>query len=1061
MSAQDIEDIYGLTPLQAGMIFHTLLEPESQLYFEQILVPFDGSIDRTLLERASTRVSQHNSILRTSFHWQETDKPVQVVHRCVRVPVGTSDFSSIAAHQRDSMIMALMTEDRRQGFDLGRPPLFRIHLVKMQSQKYLMLLSFHHAILDGWSLQLLFRQLSDTYLALSRGQEPILPPAQPYRNYIRWLNRQDIAVAQQYWRQTLEGFEGTSRLPLRAYRSGRPEDYGAEETMLMAETTAAVRQFAARQALTLNTLVQAAWALMLRKLTGSNDVVFGATVSGRPGELGDIDTLMGLFINTVPVRVRIKTQAPLLAWLKELQSNQLDARQYDFSSLVQIQEWARIPSGIPLFETIIAFENYPIQASSGAPAAEATFVERTNYPLSACVVPGEQLKLRLLYDRRTLGDDAARLIGQQYWAILASLARTEGRLRDLDSVADEDRALVARVNETNSEFPSHTSLATLFEQQAAAIPDALAIEFDGSSMTYRELDTRANRLAHRLKKLGVIRGDHVCLLLESGAELVVAMLGVLKAGAAYVPLDLGYPPARIDEIIDDTRARLLILDEHTVDRQRSTKIGNIVLDRACIALADEPTGAPSISGRGTDVAYIMFTSGSTGRPKGVAVPHMAIVGLVRNTNYIELRPGDRIAQASNCAFDAATFEIWGPLLNGATLVGIDRDTLLSPGLLATTLRERRIDVLFLTTAVFNQTALQTPDAFSTLNVLIFGGEAVDARIVREVLGSAPPRRLLHAYGPTEGTTFATIHEVAATSGEIATVPIGRPISNTTAYVLDSSLKPVAPGQVGELHVGGRRLAYGYHARAALTAEHFVPDPFSKFPGARLYCTGDKVRWLADGTIEFIGRYDHQVKLRGYRIELGEIEQRLLQVPAVREAVVLLRKDATEEPYLAAYVVPRNREESVLQEMQTAMRQSLPTYMQPRTITLLPALPLNENGKLNRAVLPDPIAGGTVGMEDGVKPRTDTEIRLAKLWSEVLDYPEPLVNDEFFQLGGHSLRATQLVSRIHREFGAAIPLRAIFEKPTIAEQAALLDSYKPSAAAAPPTIAAAARTRRVL
>jgi amino acid adenylation domain-containing protein len=459
---------------------------------------------------------------------------------------------------------------------------------------------------------------------------------------------------------------------------------------------------------------------------------------------------------------------------------------------------------------------------------------------------------------------------------------------------------------------------------------------------------------------------------------------------------------------------------------------------------------------GEDVAYVMFTSGSTGRPKGIAIPHRAIVALVRNTDYISLSSGNRVAQASNCGFDAATFEIWGALINGATLVGIDWGTLLSPAHLATSLREQRIDVLFVTTALFNQTALHAPDAFSTLGVLIFGGEAVDPRRVRQVLDAGPPRRLLHAYGPTECTTFATIHEVSLGEREATSLPIGRPIANTTTYVLDGDMRPVAPLHIGELHIGGGRLAHGYDRHPVLTAERFVPDPFSNVPGARMYRTGDKVRWLSGGRIEFIGRYDRQVKLRGYRIELGEIEERLVRLPGVREAVALLRPDAGGEPAIVAYAVIERPGESTLQELQGALRQVLPSYMQP-ALVLLPSLPLNRNGKIDQAALPEPVLGQPAA--DQRAPLTDAEQRLLKIWQEILGPLDLRADAGFFEHGGNSLRATQLVSRICREFRVDIPLRAVFERPTIAEQAAMLDAQT-ARPIAPPTIGRAARQRRV-
>jgi amino acid adenylation domain-containing protein len=1055
MAAPSIEDIYELSPLQSGMLFHTLYAPESRLYFEQVLVPLEGEIDRTALKCAWEAVIAANPTLRTSFHWEEIDKPVQVVHRTAELCLLYRDLRNFRESRQAGEIAAFCEVDRQNGFDMGKAPLLRIGLIQLSSKSYRLLLSFHHAILDGWSLQRAYRQFAECYPALVRGERPELAACRAYKDYIKWLQAQDLRAAERYWRKTLADRDAGARLLLHPARD--VDEYAAREVSLSTETSTALRQFAQRHMLTLNTLVQAAWALLLSRLTGCDDVVFGAVVSGRPSDLEGVDEMLGLFINTLPVRVCLPREGKVLAWLKALQADQFAARQYDFTPLIQIQTWAGVRNGEALFDTIVAFENYPMQVSTERNGPKATLIERTNYPLSVIVMPGERIILRLLYNRRFLSDRATDRISEQYVAMLESLTTASGGLRidELDPLSDADLAALHALNDSRSEYLK-AAIPDLFDRQAAAWPDAVALEFGGRALTYGELARYSHQMAQRLIRMGVRRGDRVSLMLGRSAEMVVAMLGTLRAGAAYVPIDLAYPAARIEDILVDTGTKVTITSPALGSRLAGIRTEVIRLDVDFRGLRGEAEPAPSVLIEPADDAYVMFTSGSTGRPKGVMIPHRAIARLVQNTAYARIAPTDKVGHGSNCAFDAATFEIWGALLNGATLVGLDSEVMLSSSALAQAIAERGVTVLFVTTALFNEIVAARPDTFRSLRVLLFGGELVDPHRVRQVLHTAPPELFCHVYGPTEVTTFATWHQISHNDLIGGTIPIGRPINNTVAFILDANMRAVSPGQVGELYLGGDGLAHGYLGNPRLTAESFVPAPFSDSRGARLYRTGDKVRWREDGSIEFLGRFDDQIKVRGHRVELGEIEFWLRSQPCLRQAIACVRLDPSGEKRIVAYVVADAPTAiDITGPVQEALRKRLPPYMQPHVIVVLPDLPLSANGKVDRRALPDPAWSSSHPGGGFSESRTEVEERLTALWREVLGLERIGIHDNFFDLGGHSLRATQLVSRIRREFGVEMPLRAVFERTTIAEQAALLET-----SATGPTITPMPEIKRV-
>ncbi|HYG82148.1 MAG TPA: amino acid adenylation domain-containing protein, partial [Pyrinomonadaceae bacterium] len=626
-----------------------------------------------------------------------------------------------------------------------------------------------------------------------------------------------------------------------------------------------------------------------------------------------------------------------------------------------------------------------------------------------------------------------RMLGR-FEVLLEAAARTpDAPLSALPVLTEaERRLLLADWNETAAEYPREACVHELFERQAARTPDSVALVFGGGEVTYGQLNERANRLAHHLRALGVGAESRVGLCVGRSAELVVGLLGILKAGGAYVPLDPSYPAERLAWMMEDAGVAALVAEEDAVEELPTFWGPMVFLDSDADLLEACSAENPGATATADGLAYVIYTSGSTGIPKGISIVHRAITRLVCNTNYITLGPEDRVAQASNSSFDAATFEIWGALLHGARLVGISKEVALSPAEMGRELREQGVSALFLTTALFNQLAEAAPGCFGGVRHLLFGGEAVDARRVRQVLRDGKPERLLHVYGPTESTTFATWHPVEEVGEDDVTVPIGRPLSNTELYVLDAGMRPVAVGVVGELYIGGDGLARGYLKRPALTAERFVPHPFASEAGARLYRTGDLVRYLAGGEVEFVGRADNQVKVRGFRIELGEIETVLGRHAAVKDVAVVARPDERGDRRLVAYVVPTDGEAwPEAGVWRSWLKERLPDYMIPSAFVEMARLPLTPNGKVDRKALPAPAEARAEVRGEQTGARTPTEELVAGIFCELLGVAEVGREEDFFELGGHSLLATQLVSWVREAFAAEVPLRAVFERPTVA------------------------------
>jgi amino acid adenylation domain-containing protein/non-ribosomal peptide synthase protein (TIGR01720 family) len=1055
--AGGLEDLYPLSPMQQGMLFHSVYAPGSGMYTGQLSFALRGELDAEAFARAWQRAAERHPILRSSFVWENLDEPLQVVNKGVRARLEEHDWRDCVEAEQGRRLDALLEDERRRGFDPAVAPLMRLQLVRLGPGSHRLVWTHHHLLLDGWSLSLLLREVFDDYESLRRGVDARRPHPRPYRDYIAWLRRQDASRAESFWRAYLAGFLAPT--PLAVDRA--PDDAAREpETLrrrvrLSAEATESLRALARRHGLTPNTLVQGAWALLLSRYSRERDVLYGATVAGRPASLASAEEMVGLFINTLPVRVRVREELASVSWLKSLQAEQVSAREYEHSPLVEVQAASEVPRGRPLFESLLVFENYPVDAralggGAGLKASDVRWFDQTNYPLTLVAVPSEELSLELLYDgRRFTGDVVERMLGHLQ-TILDSFAADPSRpLSRVPLVTEaERRLLLSEWNDTRRENRWRgRCVHQLFEEQARNEPERVALVCGREQLTYGELNARANQLARYLMRLGVGPESRVGICLEPGAEMVVAVLGVLKAGGAYVPLDPAYPEERLALMLDDSRARVLLTESRLLEgRLTGARARAVCLDAERGEIARELSDDPAVEVSGDNLIYAIYTSGSTGRPKGAGVTHGGFVNLVNwFVSEFGLTARERVLIVSSFSFDLTQKDIFAPLVVGGQL-HLSRSAFYDASEITETIAGREITLLNCTPSAFYPLADGAgPDSvrrLAPLRHVFLGGEPINVSRLRE--WAATPHfkaEVVNTYGPTECTDTCSSFRLSDFA-QTSTPPIGKPNDNAELLILDRHLNLVPQGVAGELCVGGAGVGRGYLNDAAATAERFVPHPFGAEPGARLYKTGDLARHLPDGNIEFLGRLDHQVKVRGYRVEPGEIEAALRRHEALRECVVVARSDAHGDPRLVAYVVTKHGAGTpAASELRRHLAERLPAHMLPSVFVPLDELPLTPSGKVDRRQLPAPEAAGEEARADYVAPRTPVEEVLAGIWRDVLGVGRVGVRDNFFELGGHSLLAMRCLSAMRRLFRVEVPLRVLFETASLEELARALNSFE--------------------
>lgn len=1052
---------YPLSPLQQGMLFHHLYAPQSGVDIEQMVMRLPENLNIPAFEYAWQRIVERHPVLRTGFAWVGLDQPLQRVFRRVNLRLDQQDWQGLPAQAHEDRLANYLQSDRQRGFELSEAPLMRLALFRRGEADYQCVWTFHHILLDGRSLPIILCELFAFYDAFCRDEHLHLEPLRPYQDYITWWQQQDPNQAEIFWRNQLVCF--TKPTPLTVDRRSDNEiesleEYAVQEIRLTETASANLQTLAQHHGLTLNTFVHGAWALLLSRYSRETDVVFGVTRTCRRSTIAGAEAMVGLFINTLPMVVRVPGEMPLLPWLKELRAQNLALREAgrEHTPLVKVQEWSAVPRGLPLFESLLVFENYDLNASLqalGGAWANRSFslLEQTNYPLTVNSYLASTLCLKIAYTRRRFDDQTiGRMAGHLKTLLESMAAHPDQKLAALPMLTEAElRWLSGQRAARQPSFHSGPCLHQHFERQAIHTPEAIALSFDQERLTYRELNQQANQVAHYLQRRGVGPGSLVGLFLERSPEIVVTILGVLKAGGAYVPLDLAYPPERLAYILQDTQAPVIVTESHLVEKLPSLQTPVICLDTAKAIIAQESVANLANPVTESHVAYVIYTSGSTGQPKGTLISHQHVIRLFEATrDWFNFGQKDVWTLFHSYAFDFSVWELWGALLHGGRLVIVPYWVSRSPEAFYNLLTTEGVTVLNQTPSAFwplvqLEERLNAPKSLA-LRLIIFGGEALELSKLKpwfERHGDQSPR-LINMYGITETTVHVTYRPVTAadTIKEQGSL-IGGPIPDLDLYLLDPSLQPVPIGVPGELYVSGAGLAYGYLNRPDLTAERFIPHPFNRQPGARLYKSGDLARYLPNGDIEYLGRIDHQVKLRGFRIELGEIETALVEHPAVREAVVLIREDIPSEKQLVAYLIPRFYPGPLAPELYRFLKQKLPDYMIPSAFVSLDALPLTPNGKIDRRGLPAPTITRLEWDQPFVAPHTSTEQSLAEIWAAVLGLERMGINQNFFEAGGHSLLATQVMARIHQTFGFELPLRCLFEAPTIAEFAALVDQYE--------------------
>ena len=1026
---------------QQGMwLLHQTL-PDLAVYNVPVAFHLSGRVDRERVRRVLQVIVERHEVLRTALVLQG-ESLVQQIAAAKEFPLPWEevDLQAVPPSQKQAALKARLLEEARRSFDLSQSPLWRVAWITLAEDEHVLGITFHHSIVDEWTLRLFFQEWERLYAADGRLEVAGLPelPVQ-YADYAAWqrqrLTGKLLEQQRSYWREQLQELPPPLELPTDMARPVRMSGRGAvHDFRVTSPVVTKLRELAREEGTTLFTVLLAAFQVWLHRYTGQTDVVVGTPVANR--ERPEIQSLLGLFLNTLPIRVRLDGSPSFRQVLRQVRESFLGAFSHadlPFEQMVEMAVKERDAGYQPLCQVIFVLleEGLPALKLDQAEARSLPVATRTskNDLMLSIQAMDETWNCRFEYATDLFTAETTARMGCHLTELLRSITGDpEKSISELNLMpAAERHQVLVEWNQTEREYPRDKCVHQLFEEQVECTPEAVAVVFEGQSLTYRELNLRANQLAHHLRTLGVGPDVLVGLCVERSLEMVVGLLGILKAGAAYWALEENLPEERLRFLIGDARPKVILTGRKTMGNLAG--IATVATVEDLLASPPDQAVCAARSSRPEDPAYVSYTSGSTARPKGVVVPHRGVVRLVKGADYVSLTSEETLLHLSPLSFDASTFELWGALLNGGRVV------LLPPGQpslgeIGETIRQYRVTTLWLTAGLFHLMVDEHVDYLKPLRQLLAGGDVLSPQHVLKARRALAGCRIINGYGPTENTTFTCCYTVADERALIPSIPIGRPIANTRVYVLDASLQPVPVGVLGELYAGGDGVACGYLNQPQLTTERFLPDPFNSRAGARLYRTGDQVRWQPDGNLEFLRRLDSQVKIRGFRVEMGEIETVLREAAGVSEALVSLREDATGEKQLVAYVVASGNREPDQAGLKAALKARLPDYMIPAHVEFLSALPLTPSGKVDRRALPKPTLTSAAGSGEAMPPRNLLELELIRLWRRLFQREDIGRQDNFFELGGHSLLAARLATEIDKLLRCKLPIAALFQSPTV-------------------------------
>lgn len=1039
----EIEKVVNLTPLQEGMLVHALMEPESQAYYEQLRISIRGDLDWNALQESFQLLVQRHETLRSNIYHKSASRSRLIVFKKRNTAITYENMIELTGKEQADAIRRFMDVDRNTHYDLSRDMLIRMAVLQTDKDAYTLLVSFHHIIMDGWCLGIIMDELLTAYEAYRTGRPVQLPEPRPYTGYADWLEEQDQEAAKGYWSSELQGYEQTAGLPMLKTPATTPEKGGyllqEYRTTLTETETSTLRAIAECNGTTFSSLFLAAWGIVLGRYNGSKDVVFGTVVSGRPSELDEVERIVGLFINTIPLRIRLNEEKSFVELLRDVQRASVQGRRNGYCSLAEIQSQSALKQR--LLDHIVVFENYPLenmigrrdwQDKLGFIIEDARLFEEIPYDFNIEVEDKKAMSFILSYNGKVYSSEAMKHLAHHLKHVFLQIAsNADVCLRDVRLLTTEEEANMTKLwSGPVVQFPALT-FHGIFEAQTERTPEQAAVIYEDTMLTYRQLNDRADALAHLLQKRGITRESLVAVMVDRSVEMIVAVLGIMKAGAAYVPVDPVYPEERIEYMLRDCGTTIVLTQSHLKGWLKTMDFMGEVVDLATLPLQSEmdsnkqyiSTYEPS------SLAYVIYTSGTTGKPKGVMVEHQQYVNTAlgyRHSQGFKDFP-IKLLQIASMSFDVFACDLAKAFVNGGTLVICPENVRNDPAALATLLEQQEITT-FETPPVLLALLLnyiyEHDTNISSLKLLTTGADSLAVADYRKMLTRFGSKmRIINTYGVTEAAIESSFYEDELEKLPLSgIVPIGRALPNHKLYIVDERMRPVPVGVTGELCIGGASVARGYLNRPELSAEKFVSDPF--LPGGRLYRTGDLARWQPDGNIDFIGRADYQYKIRGYRIEPGEIESILLETEGVRQAVVVDRLDTAGQKYLCAYVAGA-AEKDMLRDK---LARQLPVYMVPAQIIVLEQLPLTHNGKIDRSNLPEP---DEIAPLDTVyeAPQDELEKTIALIWEEVIGVKPIGLHNNFFELGGDSIKALQIAIRLNAK-GLKMEVKDLFRYPEI-------------------------------